>query len=204
MLARKILEHALASDAGLRIFAGRVGGHVFAGTAAVHGHEGIDASGRERDDPGASETLRNQSGDVRIHRPGQRQVALGAEFAPGHEHDVGNFGQRLDGIFIEQVAIDGLDATRLQPVLHASVAKARHADDPPVGQGGLGKARQRRPHLAGNTQNHDVAIHLAEIVDQRLARAAEQFVESGDIGNRLRQIVTRQQHVSSPIFLISA
>ena len=26
---------------------------------------------------------------MRIHRPGQRQIALGAEFAAGHEHDVG-------------------------------------------------------------------------------------------------------------------
>ena len=137
---------------------------------------------------------------MRIHRPGQRQIALGAEFAPGHEDDVRNFGQRLDRGFIEQVAIDGLDAARLQPVLYAGVAEARDADDPPVGQGGLGEARQRRPHLAGNAQNHDVAVDLAEIVDQRLARPAQQFVERGDIGNRLRQMCRGSAACFSPRF----
>ena len=67
------------------------------------------------------------------------------------------------------------------------------------GSGGLGEPRQRRPHLAGHAQNHDVAIDLAEIVDQRLARPAQQIVERGDIGNRLRQMVACQQHASSSL-----
>ena len=141
--------------------------------------------------------LRDQRRDVRIHRPGQRQIALGAELAAGHEDDVRSLRQRLDGGFVEQVAIDGLDAARLQPVLDAGIAEAGDADDAAIGHGGLGKARQRRPHLAGDAQDHDVAVDLAEIVDQRLARAAQQFVERGDIGNRLRQGVAGQQHVSS-------
>ena len=69
------------------------------------------------------------------------------------------------------------------------------------GSGGLGEARQRRPHLAGDAEDHDVAVDLAEIVDQRLARAAQQIVERGDIGNRLRQVVARQQHVSSCLLI---
>ena len=142
--------------------------------------------------------LRDQGRDVRIHRPGQRQIALGAELASGHEHDIRNLRQRLDGGFVEQVAVDGLDAARLQPVLYGGIAESGDADHAALRHGGLGKARQRRPHLAGDTQNHDVAVDLAEIVDQRLARAAQQVVESGDIGNRLRQAFARQQHVSSP------
>ena len=121
--------------------------------------------------------LRDQGRDVRIHRPGQRQIALGAELASGHEHDIRSLRQRLDGGFVEQVAIDGLDAARLQPVLDGGIAEAGDADHAALRHGGLGKARQRRPHLAGDTQNHDVAVDLAEIVDQRLARAAQQFVE---------------------------
>ena len=141
--------------------------------------------------------LRDQGRDVRIHRPGQRQIALGAELASGHEHDIWSLRQRLDGGFVEQVAIDGLDAAPLQPVLDGGIAEAGDADHAAIRHGGLGKARQRRPHLAGNTQNHDVAVDLAEIVDQRLARAAQQVVERGDIGNRCGQGVAGQQHVSS-------
>ena len=125
----------------------------------------------------AGKGLRDQGRDVRIHRPGQRQIALGAELASGHEHDVRNLRQRLDRGFVEQVAIDGLDAARLQPVLDGGIAEAGDADDAALRHGGLGKARQRRSHLAGNAQDHDVAVDLAEIVDQRLARAAQQFVE---------------------------
>src|SRR6185436_7105695 len=51
--------------------------------------------------------------------------------------------------------------------------------------------------FAGNAQNHDVAVDLAEIVDQRLAGATQQVVKRGDIGNRCGQGVAGQQHVSS-------
>ena len=81
--------------------------------------------------------------------------------------------------------------------LTRGIAEAGDADDAALRHGGLGKARQRRPHLAGDAEDHDVAVDLAEIVDQRLARAAQQFVERCDIGNRLRQGVARQQHVLS-------
>src|SRR5438105_9232341 len=51
ILLREILEHALAPDAGLRILARRIGGHVLVRAFAVDRHERIDAAGRERDDP---------------------------------------------------------------------------------------------------------------------------------------------------------
>ena len=38
---------------------------------------------------------------------------------------------------------------------------------------------------------------LREIVDQRLARPAQQLIERGDVGNGFRQFVARQQHVVS-------
>ena len=67
------------------------------------------------------------------------------------------------------------------------IAEARHADDAAAGQGGLGKARQRRSHLAGDAEDHEVAVDPVEIVDQRLARPAQQIVEIGDIRDRFRQ-----------------
>ena len=110
---------------------------------------------------------------MRVHRPGQRQVTLGAELASSHEHDIWSLRQRLDGGFVKQVAVDGLDAARLQPFLDRGIAESRDADDAAIRNRGLGQARQRRPHLAGDAQDHDVAVDLAEIVDQLLARAAQ-------------------------------
>ena len=204
IFVRKILKHALAPDAGLRVFAGRIGCECFIGAFAVHGHEGIDAARRERDDPRAGKSLRHQRRDVRIHCPGQRQIALRAELATGHEDDIRNFRQRLDSVLVEQVAIDGFDAAGVQPVLDAGIAEACNADNAAVGQGGLGEACQRRAHLAGHAQNHDVAIDLAEVVDQRLARTAQQFFERCDIRNCLRQMVAGQQHASSLVCPIAA
>ena len=40
----------------------------------------------------------------------------------------------------------------------AGVAEARDADDAAAGQGGLCEARQRRSHLAGDAEDHDVAV----------------------------------------------
>ena len=109
----------------------------------------------------------------------------------------GIFGSALMAASSSRSQLMRLDAAGLQPVLDGGIAEARDADHAALRHGGLGKARQRRPHLAGDAQNHDVAVDLAEIVDQRLARAAQQVVERGDIGNRLRQVFARQQHVSS-------
>jgi hypothetical protein len=75
------------------------------------------------------------------------------------------------------------------------LSEARDADDAAVGQGGPGKAGQRRTHLAGNAEDHDVAVDLAEIVDQRLARPAQQLLERRNIDDGFRQSVARQQHV---------
>ena len=78
------------------------------------------------------------------------------------------FRQRLDGGFIEQIAIDGLDAAGLAATsCTLGVAEARDADDAAIGQGGLGEAGERRSHLAGDAEDHDVAVDLSR--DRRSA-----------------------------------
>ena len=135
-----------------------------------------------------------------VHRPGQRQIALGAKLASGHEDDVLRFRQRLDRGLVEQVATNRLDAAGLEPGFYRGIAKARNADDAAAGQGSLGEAGERRSHLAGDAEDHDVAIDLLQVVDQRLTRAAQQLVKGCDIENRFRQSVAREQHI---FFLIS-
>jgi hypothetical protein len=110
------------------------------------------------------------------------------------------FWQRLDRGFVKQIATERFDAAGLQPRSHAGVAESGNADDAAVGQGGLGEAGERRPHLAGDTEDHDVAIDFLQIVDQRLARPAQQLVERCNVRNGFRQTVGRQQHISSLIF----
>ena len=135
-----------------------------------------------------------------VHCPGQRQIALGAKLASGHEDDVLRFWQRFGGGFIEQVAVERFNATGLEPGFYQGIAKAGNADDAAAGQRGLGEAGERRSHLAGDAEDHDVAIDLLQVVDQRLTRAAQQLVKGCDIENRFRQSVAREQHI---FFLIS-
>src|SRR5256885_7061940 len=58
---------------------GRIGGDGFIGALALDGDERIDAAGRERNDARTCKGLRDHRGNVRVHRPGQRQVAFRAD-----------------------------------------------------------------------------------------------------------------------------
>ena len=198
MLAREILEHALAADAGLGVFAGRIGGDGFVRALAADGDERIDASGRERNDARTCKGLRDHRGDVRVHRPGQRQVAFRAKLVSGHEDDVRRLRQLVDGNFVEQIAAQRFNAAALQPPLCARLTEARHADDAALGQSGFRQSGKGRPHLARHAEDHNVAVDLVEVVDQRLGGPAQQLVKGGDIGNAVRQIVAREQHVYFP------
>ena len=112
--AREIFEHALAADAGLRIFAGRIGRQALVGALAVDRHERIDAAGRERHDPRMPETPAPPA-------PGTwafiAQVSDRSPSAPNLRPAMNTMflrlRQRLDGGFIEQIAIEGLDAAGL-------------------------------------------------------------------------------------------
>ena len=89
-------------------------------------------------------------------------------------------GKRGDGAAIEEVAGDRLDAVLGEPHAYRRVAEAGDADDAPRRPGALGQARQRRPHLAGDAEDHEVAFDRGQIVDEGARRPRHEFVERLD------------------------
>ena len=126
---------------------------------------------------------------MNVHGPSQFLVALSAEFAPRHEHDVVEFGQRCDGVRIQQIAGDGLDAPGFELAAHGRVAETGDANDAFVGSGAFGQAGQRRSHLAADAEHHDVALQCRQIVDQRLARQRHEILKRLFILEGLRGLV---------------
>ena len=192
-LVREIFEHALAADAGLRVFAGRIGRHALVGAFAIDGHERIDAAGGERDDARGREGLRHQRRHVRVHRPGQRQIALRAELASGHEDDVGELaaggGSRIRPA--DRNAMVSMPRA-CSHSLDAGLAEARHADDAACRAGRLSPGRAKvGPILPPTPSTMMSPSTCLEVVDQRLARPAQQLVECGDVRDGLRQGVAR-------------
>src|SRR5581483_1812203 len=79
------LEDSLACEAGLRILPQRSWNIRLDTTAVFRRNEGIDISGRERDDPGATKMLRNLRRNDGIHGPGRVRISSRAELAAGKE-----------------------------------------------------------------------------------------------------------------------
>ncbi len=138
---------------------------------------------------------------VRVHGPSQRQVPLRAEFVASHEHNVRRLGQTLDGAFVEQITTDCFDPACLQPLFDPRFTEPRHADHAPLGNRRFRKPCQRRPHLASDAQDYDVARNLAKILDQGLAGTTEQFLQRGNIRDRPRQRFSGQKHDLLPLLL---
>ena len=107
----------------------------------MHVDVGIDAAGGEGDDARAGERLGDQGRDVRVHRPGEFLAAARAELAPGHEHDIGQLGQGLDLLAVEEIGGDAFDAMALQAVAQTLLAETGHADHPLGWSGALGQPR---------------------------------------------------------------
>jgi hypothetical protein len=114
---------------------------------------------------------------MRVHRPGEPGITARAELVPGREDDVRRVGKRGERGPVEQVAGDRLDAGGVEPLAHTGVAEAGDADDPPCRRCSLREAGERRPHLAGNAEDHEVAFDRRELVDQHLARQRQEVVE---------------------------
>ena len=125
----------------------------------------------------AGERLGHDRRRMHVHGPGQRRIARRAELHGRHEDDVGELGQRLHRPPIEQIAGDRLDARRSRARSRtAGIGEARDADDALVRRGPLGQARQRRPHLAGDAENDDVAGQRAR--DRRPAPGVGSVMKS--------------------------
>ena len=135
----------------------------------------------------AGEGLGDQRRHVRVHRPSQVLVAGGAELAAGHEHDVGEFRQRVDLLAVEQVGLDALDAATGKLLPQAFLAEAGNAHDPLAGRGALGELRQRRTDLSAHAKNEDVALKVFERGDEGRGRRGHHLLEVIHVAEAIRQ-----------------
>jgi hypothetical protein len=90
-------------------------------------------------------------------------VARRAELAAGHEHDVLEPRQRLDLGAVEKIGGDAVDAGGVERLARVRLAEPGDADDALARRRALGEPRQRRPDLAGDAQDDDVAGKLAQL-----------------------------------------
>ena len=100
-------------------------------------------------------------------RPG---LPLAPNLWPAAKMTLGASGSAASAVTIEQVAGDGLDAGRGKPIAHRRIAETGDADDAPRRRRALGEAGQRRPHLAGDAEDDQIAVDARELVDESLAR----------------------------------
>ena len=135
LLARVVLEDALAAEAGLGVFADGPVGVRLQAAARGRGDEGIDVAGREDDDPRAGVAAGHVPGNDRVHGPGEVRAVRGAELHPGQEEDVREVGQALDLRGVEQVAGDGLDPRVLRGPL-ATPGEEKRETRPRAGAAG--------------------------------------------------------------------
>ena len=166
VLAREVVEDALAPQAGHGVFADRRQGFALEGTAGDDGHERIDIAGGEGDDAGIEVALADQSRQVGVDGPGHVLIAGGAELLAGHKDHVAASGQGGELCPVQQVAGERLDAPALQLVADMGLAEAGDAIDA-VGrveliEGAHGHTRQGGAHLAADAEDDQVRVQLVE------------------------------------------
>ncbi len=142
----------------------------------------------------AGERLRHDRGRVHVHGPGQRRIAGGPELHGGHVDHVGEFRQRLDRPPVEQIAGDGLDARRLERGARRRIGEARDPNHALLRCRPFGQARQRRPHLAGNAEDENVAGKRRKVGDQLRRRLGHEIFERGDALEAVGQV--RRAHAA--------
>ena len=134
-----------------------------------------------------AKALGDQRRHMRIHRPGQVFGSGRAELAAGHEHDVRQLRQRLDLGAVQKIGLDAFDAPAGQLLAQAFFAEARHAHDALARRRALGETRQRRPDLAADAQNDEIARNLCEIGDERRRRRGHHVFEMIDVAKAIGQ-----------------
>ena len=120
----------------------------------------------------AAIALGDERRHVGVHRPRQRRRAAGAELVAGGEDDVRRVGQRGD---LRRGRAGRRRSSRRRCAASrsrtAAVAEAGDADDAARRRRALGQARQRRPHLAGDAEDQEIALDRRQVVDERRASA---------------------------------
>ena len=121
--------------------------------------------------------------------------------------DIGRVGQAGELPRIEQIGRQRLDPVLPQPFGQFRPAEAGDADDAAFDSCRLrrpgGHAGERRPHLAADAQNQQIAVETAERFDDARRRLAEQVVEdfggcdAVGVGHGVTTVVARIRHSSS-------
>ena len=152
-LPGEILEDALPSEAGLRVFthgSRRIG---FDASPSFRTDKGIHISGGEDHDPRFTEVLRHLRRHYGIHRPGKIGIAGRSKFPASILQFVQSLGRSESG--------DGNNAG----------TSARSA------QGFQQPLRQSGPHFAACSQHHRVSAKPAGEGNIRLARLCQDMIE---------------------------
>ena len=160
----------------------------------AHGGQAVDVSGGEGDDFGALEFLGDHSWEEGVHGPGHGFLAGRAKFHARHVDDVGNIGEFLELLFIEEVAGDVVstpwafnsfaicaplpEEKRETPMTFALGAAPPRGVDAAFEHAGEGGA-----HFSADAEDDEVAGEAFDGVDGRLGGGAEEIFEVGDISN---------------------
>ena len=114
-------------------------------------------------------------------------MAGGAELASGHEHDVGEFRQRLDLLAVEEIGLDAFDPGSGEFFPQALLAEAGNADDPLARRRAFGELRQRWADLSADAEDDDVARKVFERGDQGRRRGGHHLLEVLHVAEAVRQ-----------------
>lgn len=108
--AAEMFEDAFAPETTDGVFADGDEFIGFQGTAASDWGKTVDVAGGECGDAAVAKTIGDEAGEKRVHGPGERLLARGAEFHSGHINNVWGAGEFGENSGIEKVATDGFDA----------------------------------------------------------------------------------------------
>ena len=186
MFFRKILEDPLPSDAGVCILALRRRQDILGRTLMANIHERIDASSGESNDATGREMTGDQCRDMAVHRPCQRFIPARAELHARHEDHILCYLQLPHGRFVEQVAGNGFNACILKVLTNRFVRKAGHADYFAIRVHPLRHPRQRRSHLAADTEDRDCPGSFGKIFCQPGNRPGHEVLKLCHIFKSLR------------------
>ena len=193
MRSAQILEDPLAAQATHRVLSDRLRRILFRRSAAGDGREPVDVPGREGNDTTLAVLECDQPRQKAVHGPSLRLHARRPEFHREHGDHVGHFGKMIECGGLEQITPDRFDATFVEPRLAFRIGESSDSHNTSVAEaqgvkGAAGHPGQSRAHLAGHSEDDQVAFEASESVNDSLGRRAEQTVELLDIGDHLGNV----------------
>ena len=99
----------------------------------------------------------------------------------------GSFGSACDLRPVEKIGLDAFDAPSGQLLAQAFFAEARHAHDALARRCAFGETRERRPDLAADAQNDEIARDSREVGGERRRRRGHDVFEVIDVAKAIGQ-----------------